>query len=375
MRPDQCAIVIPSCRAVSAERLAWIPESTPIYVVSDTTAAIDPVRKGMRVFDLAAQRDLMGRDHDLIPRGSSACRNFGFFYVWHYTDHEYIISLDDDVQPREGFLQSFAHLGERRDLDTAIGPRWFNTLDLLEGCQGLYPRGFPFTERVRTATTWTVTSARVACHMGLWDGILDTHAIDKALFADYREPRPAVALRRELVRIGSPASPVKFPLCSMNFGVIRDALPAMYKFAMPAAFADRYPLGRFEDIWSGYIAQTLIDLRGDASTAGGPIVRHLKQGALDSELAAEHYGMLLSSHLYAFIDDAAADVKAGAYIEMYAHLADRVLTRVLPGAAARQVPPLFRDYIESSFRAIGRWCALHAVSGSGRVRPERISGA
>ena len=149
----------------------------------------------------------------------------------------------------------------------------------------------------------------------------------------------------------------------------------MYQFAMPSGFADRYRLGRFEDIWCGYIAETLIDRRGDAITVGAPVVRHAKEGALDGELAAEHYGMLLSSFLYMVTDDAAAEVKTGAYIDMYAQLADRALTRVLPGPAVRHVPLLFRDYMASSFRAIGRWCELHAVSGSGRVRPDRISGA
>ena len=128
MRGAQCAVVIPSCRTVTAERLSRIPEDTSIYVVCDTDAAIAAVRPGMKVFDLAFQRKVMGADYDLIPRRTSACRNFGFFYVWKHTGHEYVISIDDDVEPGEGFLDHFAHLGETRALDTACGVRWLNTI-------------------------------------------------------------------------------------------------------------------------------------------------------------------------------------------------------------------------------------------------------
>jgi hypothetical protein len=211
--------------------------------------------------------------------------------------------------------------------------------------------------------------------MGLWDGVLDTHAIDKLLFADYREPRPGLAPRRSVARIGTAVAPTMFPLCSMNFGVIREALPLLYQFPMPAHFADRYPLGRYEDIWAGYIAQTLIGLRDEAITAGAPVVRHLKNGEVHKEIEREHFGMLLSPCLFDMVDEAAGGVTAGHYLDMYGDLADRVLARVTRSTGAARMPRMFRDYIDESFRAVARWCALHAHSGSARVRPERMSGA
>jgi hypothetical protein len=375
MQPDQCAVVIPSCRTVTAERLRRIPPDTPIYVVSDTETAIDPVRPSMQVFDLAFQRKVMGADYDLIPRGTSACRNFGFFYVWRYTDHACVVSLDDDVEAPDDFLDGFAHLGESGTFDTATGLPWFNTLDLFAGCDGLYPRGFPFTERTAAQPRWERTTARTVCHMGLWDDVLDTHAIDKQLFDEYRAPRPSLPLRRGIARIGTERERTKIPLCSMNFGFVRDALPLAYQMPMPAAFMDRYPLARYEDIWAGYIAQTLIAIRGEAVTAGAPVVRHVKDGALLGELRGEHYGTLLSPFLYAAVDAAADRVTAGPYLEMYAQFADAALT---PGADVLRrigMPMIFRDYLDGCFRAISRWCDLHASSGSGRVRPARISGA
>ena len=72
MLPDQCGLVIPSCRKISAELLQSLPPDLSIYVVSDTETPIEPVRPGMHVFDLAMQRRIMGADYDLIPRATSA---------------------------------------------------------------------------------------------------------------------------------------------------------------------------------------------------------------------------------------------------------------------------------------------------------------
>src|SRR5260221_6506256 len=368
MGPDQCAIVIPSCRAVTAGLLRGIPDGAAIYVVSDTEAPIPAVRPGMEILDLNFQRSVMGPDFDLIPRRTSACRNFGFLYALMHTEHEFIISIDDDVETGDGFLEGFAHLGETRELETATGVPWFNTLNLLDGCEGIYPRGFPFPERTGEAPAWTRTTARVVCHMGLWDGVLDTHAIDKHLFDDYRRPRTSRA-RSAAARIGRRGSPTKVPLRSMNFGVTRDGLPLMYQMPMPAAFVDRYGLGRYEDIWAGYAAQSLAALRDDAFTVGGPVVRHHKEGPLGQELRAEHYGALLSPYFYGAIDAVVDDVRPAAYVEMYAEMSDLILSRAGTLQRALRVPdPLWR-YIDSCFRAVERWCRLSASPAAGACAP------
>jgi reversibly glycosylated polypeptide len=364
MRPEQCAIVIPSCRTVTSQRLSHIPEGATIYVVSDTEAVIPKVRPGMQVFDLAFQRKVMGADFDLIPRHTSACRNFGFWYAWKHADHEFIISLDDDVEPGDGFLEGFAHLGQTRELDTATAVPWFNTMDLLEGCEGMYPRGFPFPERTGAAPEWMPTTARVVCHMGLWDGVLDTHAIDKELFSEYRLSRPAAA-RIAAARIGTRRSPTKFPLCSMNFGFTRDVLPLMYQMPMPAVFVDRYPLGRYEDILAGYAAQSLVALRDEALTAGAPVVRHLKEGSQTRELRAEHYGALLSPYFFGAIDEVVHDVRPAEYVDMYAQLSELVLTRGPALQRRLRAPAVFWEYIDSCFRAVSRWCRLTSVPAGG----------
>jgi hypothetical protein len=152
-------------------------------------------------------------------------------------------------------------------------------------------------------------------------------------------------------------------------------LPLLYQFPMPSRFVDRYPLARYEDIWAGYVAQGLVAVHDDAMTAGRPVVRHAKQGALHKELAGEHYGTLLSPAIFDVVDEALTKVARGPYLEMFAQLADCALSTGPLAAANRAVPAPFRDYLDQTFRAVMRWCALHAHSGTGRVRAERMSGA
>ena len=332
----------------------------------------DPVlvdRPGVEVFTKAFQRRFMGSDYDLIPRGTAACRNFGFYYLWRETSCRYVISLDDDVTTRAGFMQGYAMLGERRAIDTVEGAGWLNSIGLFADAPPCYARGFPFDARVPATATWSVTSARVAAHMGLWDGVLDTHAVDKQLFSDYRADYPSLSLPRGLVRT-APAPPtqtMRFPFSSMNFGFVRDALPAMYQIPMRPQFLDRYALWRYDDIWAGYIVQTLAAKCGDACTLGAPVVAHEKAGDLQRELQGEHCGILMSPYVYAVVDHAAEQVRPSTYLEMYAHLMDRILTSEAAWRRQAAVPAAYASFIIELARTLLRWatlCARHAVSSN-----------
>lgn len=235
----------------------------------------------------------MGRDFDLIPRGTAACRNFAFCYLWRETDVSFIVSLDDAVVTRPGFIEAYQVLGTSGRLDTITGSDWLNTISLFEDPPECYARGYPYEARVETTTRLTDTTARVVCHMGLWDRVLDTHALDKHLFGAYRAEYPNLRLSRSIVRPGCEAHPMYFPFSSMNFGFVRELLPAMYQMPMRPRFADRYALWRYDDIWTGYIAQSLATKRGDAFTTGAPIVDHQKAGDLDRELLGEPGGVIV----------------------------------------------------------------------------------
>ena len=355
---SSCAVVIPSNREVLGPRLAAIPAGVPIYVVEDSDEPVRVSRPGVRVFSKEFQRHFMGRDYDLIPRGTAACRNFGFYYLWRETSCRYIISLDDDVATRDGFMDGYATLGEQQTIDTAGGAEWLNTIGLFDDAPPCYARGFPFHARVPSSTEWSLTTARVVAHMGLWDGVLDTHAVDKQLFPDYRVGYHALSLPRRQVRTAPAARVSRFPFSSMNFGFVRDALPAMYQIPMRSQFLDRYALWRYDDIWAGYIVQTLAAKRDEACTLGAPVVAHEKAGDLQRELMGEHCGILMSPYMYAVVDHAAEEVRPSTYLEMYADLMERIL--ISEDAWCRQVavPPAYAAFITDLAKTLVRWANL-----------------
>lgn len=364
MNTSQWAVVIPSNRAVSSASLAALPPDLPVYVVEDGPVPIAVDHPGARIFTQDFQRRFMGRDFDLIPRGTAACRNFAFCYLWRETDVSFIVSLDDDVATRPGFIEAYQVLGTSGRLDTITGSDWLNTISLFEDPPECYARGYPYEARGETTTRLTDTTARVVCHMGLWDRVLDTHALDKHLFGAYREEYPNLRLSRSIVRSGCDSHPMYFPFSSMNFGFVRELLPAMYQMPMRPRFADRYALWRYDDIWTGYIAQSLATKRGDAFTAGAPIVDHQKAGDLHREMLGEHYGMLISPYLYGAVDRAMSDVKTASYSRMYLDLIDRMLTLDQRVWSELRVPELYRRFILELMRGLERWAALCAEAAS-----------
>ena len=106
--------------------------------------------------------------------------------------------------------------------------------------------------------------------MGLWSNCLDYDGIDKFLFDDYGTKGAGVSVDA-IVTIGHSRRRTMFPLCAMNCGVVRELLPAAYQFPMDRRITLRYPIWRFDDIWSGYVLQSLVHRRANGDRAGvGP---------------------------------------------------------------------------------------------------------
>jgi len=355
-----CAVVIPSNRAVLAHRLTAIPDSVPVYIVEDGDVLAQCERPNTQTFSKDFQRRYMGSDYDLIPRGTAACRNFGFYYLWRETEYQRILSIDDDVSTRAGFLDAYTCLGEVRPVESVRSGDWINTIALFDEAPPCFARGFPFESRIPLAHSTTVTQARVVAHMGLWDGVLDTHAVDKQLFPEYQRTYFDLTVTRDAVDVTASGGRARYPLSSMNFGFVREALPAMYQAPMRSSFLDRYALWRYDDIWAGYLFQTLASIRGNACTVGAPIVRHEKAGNLQRELGGEHYGILLSPYFYGVVDHAARDLRPGAYVSMYAALMDRILTSQPEWAREHRVPRAYSTFIADLASTMLRWAELCA---------------
>jgi hypothetical protein len=357
-------VIIPSIRTIDARNIAAIPEDIDIFVVDDSDGSIKPTRPKMRVFTYADQREVMGHDYDLIPHKTAACRNFAFYYVYKYTDHDLIITIDDDCLLPPDFMQSYAQVGTSGEWPNITVQGWYNTIAFL-GVTGrdertLYPRGFPFWLRHPAEEIGGAVRGRLVCLMGLWSNVLDYDAIDKYLFEDYCLLHPEVAPIAHIMTIGTPAVPTKFPFCAMNFAFHRDMLPAAYQMPMDREIAPGYPIWRFDDIWAGYIIESLVHKRGghDVISIGRPIVTHLKEGNLRREVHGEHFGYLMSPYFYALIDAGIAAIAPGTYAAMYFDLFEYLMNDFKALADDLDIPPLYQAYFLDTFLRLRRWAAL-----------------
>jgi Reversibly glycosylated polypeptide len=359
-------VIIPSIRTIDSRNIAAIPDDIDIIVVDDSDGSIKPTRPKMQVFTYADQREVMGCNYDLIPHKTAACRNFAFYYVYKYTDHDLIITIDDDCMLPADFMSSYAQVGMSGEWPNATVQGWYNTIALLgvtgQNGRTLYPRGFPFWLRQPADEAHAVVHGRLVCLMGLWSNVLDYDAIDKYLFEDYRQLQPEVAPMAQIMTIGTPAVPTKFSFCAMNFAFHRDMLPAAYQMPMDREIARGYPIWRFDDIWAGYVIQSLVHKRGgvDVIGAGKPIVKHLKEGNLLREIHGEHFGNLMSPYFYALIDTGIAAIAPGSYAAMYFDLFHYLVNEFTALTDDLHIPSLYSAYFLDTFQRLLRWAALFA---------------
>lgn len=355
-------IIIPSIRNIVADRIASIPEDVDIFVIDDSDGSIRPSRDRMKVFYYDDQRDVMGADYDLIPHKTAACRNFAFYYVWKYTDHDLIVTIDDDVVCPPDFMQAYAPVGTHGTWPNVQVDGWYNTIAFagVTGGEGrtLYPRGFPFWLRTPHPERFGTAQGRLMCTMGLWSNVLDYDGIDKYLFdEDYGALRD-VDLRHPLLTVGSRSCPTKFSFCAMNFAFHRDLLPAAYQMPMDREIAPGYPIWRFDDIWAGYVIESLIHHRGDLIAVGNPVVKHLKEGNLRKEVHGEHYGHLMAPYFYGLIDRGMTAVESGSYAAMYLQLFTALEASCDPWCDDLGCPELYRGYFRETFSRLRRWAEL-----------------
>jgi hypothetical protein len=357
-------VIIPSIRTIDARNIAAIPDDVDILVVDDSDGSIKPTRERMRVFTYADQREVMGRDYDLIPHKTAACRNFAFYYVYKHTDHDLIITIDDDCLLPAHFMAAYGAIGTDREWPNITVDGWYNTIAFLgvtgAGRRPLYPRGFPYWLRRPTDETRGTANGRLVCLMGLWANVLDYDGIDKYLSEDYRQLHQTVAPLAPVMTVGTPATPTKFSFCAMNFAFHRDMLPAAYQMPMDREILPGYPIWRFDDIWAGYVIEALVHKRGgrDVIGIGEPVVTHLKEGNLVREVHGEHIGHLMAPYFYALIDAGVSVITPGTYAAMYHDLFHTLVEDFDALAKDLRVPAGYADYFRDTFERLRRWALL-----------------
>ena len=260
------AVVVPTIRQESLTQFlrAWEPifnrhGIVPI-IVRDGSAPT--VEMGGTVYTV---EQIMGKNRSLIYNFNDGVRNLGFVYALMKTDADYIVTLDDDVEP---YNDSDALMDHVQALSMRVPVTWMST-------SNQYPRGFPYKVR-QEAAVW-------ASH-GVWHGV-----------HDYDAPTQLVRGNPPMEFLRCPIPKGVFaPICGMNFAFRREATPYVYY----APMGDRVGYNRFADIWMGVELKRSLDALGHAIVTGYSAVLHKKASNVYKNLQLEAAGIELNETFY-----------------------------------------------------------------------------
>jgi len=262
----------------------------------------------------------------LIPERSHAETSYGFLLAYE-AGADYVIEIDDDVFPEDGYSLVRNHI---RALRAAGGRsvespgKWINTIDflVLEPGMDLFPRGHPYDPATRVrGYRFGSDEGECVVNMGLWTGHPDLDALTILYLGgmDGRARVSSIAIKEEKV---VPARGNYFAVCSMNTSFSRKVIPAFYQLYMKYMGIDR-----FDDIWSGIFLKKIADRIGDRLCLGAPAARHVKRPrTVWKDLRAELEGMIINEVLWKVVDQAEIDSKS--YPDAYLELADYIAKRI-----------------------------------------------
>lgn len=206
--------------------------------------------------------DIMCNYSDLIYNFNDGIRNLGFAFIQTaLPDVEYILTFDDDVEPKGDTIQD--HIDA---LSMRVPTTWISTASE-------YTRGFPYGIR---------HDNEVVLSHGVWEGVKDWDAPTQLLRGNpdctfYKGPIP---------------KGIFYPMCIMNVAFKRKLLPYMYQ----APMGPRIGIDRFADIWTGIESKKVIDANGWAVVSGYATVNHTRASNVFANLKKEAKGLEMNEH-------------------------------------------------------------------------------
>ncbi len=176
-------------------------------------------------------------------------------------DDDIIISIDDDNFPiSDTYYHDFIKLFEKPFSGAQIHScRYFNIGDLFDS--HFYHRGFPYDKRhdyIRNFSIGTSDNLRVGIAAGLWLGDPDIDAMSRIT------NRPIINDIPELARNGIMVNP------SNTWTVTNSQNTAYPVFLAPLMAVWPY-VGRYDDIWASYFAQSILKEYGYGIHFGNPL--------------------------------------------------------------------------------------------------------
>jgi len=262
----------------------------------------------------------------LIPERSHAETSYGFLLAYE-AGVDYVLELDDDVYPENGYSLVRDHISNLRSTNgkyVESPGKWINTIDflVLDPKIDLFPRGHPYDPSTRVRSyRFRIADSECVLNMGLWTGHPDLDALTILYLGglDGRARVSSVSITEKRI---IPAKGNYFAVCSMNTSFSRKIIPAFYQLYMKYMGIDR-----FDDIWSGIFLKKIADRVGDLICIGSPAARHVKRPrSVWKDLRAELEGMIINETLWKIVDQ--AEIGSKKYADAYIELADNIAKRL-----------------------------------------------
>jgi len=271
--------------------------------------------------DVDSQKDYLKRFEEFdkyLPFNSFARRNIGDLLAYE-EGFDFIIRVDDDNYPTDhDFIGMHSNAFSQPDnMIISSNNGWYNVCELLKDEESIpfYPRGFLYNKRwLKNKISSRTENIKVVLNAGLWLGDPDVDAITRLC-----KPINAVSYDNNLhgnnfaLDIGTWC-----PINTQNTSYARELIPA--SFVPPN-------VGRYDDIWSGYLIRKITDHLKHYVTYGAPLLfQKRNEHNLWDDLNKEINGNIYSEHLINNLID--INLGSTSYVECYYELAEKLDERL-----------------------------------------------
>ena len=217
---------------------------------------------------------------------------------------EKIIVVDDDnyPHPNDDFIGLYSDVvgNEDEHLVVTSESKYMDLLAVLKykGKEDfrVYVRGYPVFLRGPRAIGFGTQICNPAVNIGLWEGSPDISALSRVAYGD-----PQIERNEAMYPIV--VAPNEFTsMCMQNLCFDTDLLITQYEFPMNVDIGG-ITIGRYDDIWGGYVCKKILDLVDRAMTYGPPQAihrRHIHDPKQD--FIQEFWGLYLNDTFYSSIN-------------------------------------------------------------------------
>ena len=237
---------------------------------------------------------------------------------------KYIVALDDDNYPREREDLISKHVEVLKGHQIRVissNLKYVNLLSFLEYPSKdkfrIYVRGYPLHLRGDPVYEIRDTKGKIAVNVGLWEGSPDMEALSRLVHGDIQvkaDPR----LSTLALDTGTYTS-----MCLQNIAFRKEYLLLQYEFPMNVPI-EGISLGRYDDIWGGYVCKKLLDQVGSYMTFGVPVARHIRHPhSVIKDFLNEFWGMFLNLFFFTAIQEIVLE-ETKDLIVMYAELVTKL---------------------------------------------------